>query len=143
MSPEQVLADPPELDTRSDVYALGVILYELLAGRLPYQLEREPCSRSVRAIREEDPARLSSITRSYRGDVETIVAKALEKDKTRRYASAADAGGGSPPLPGQRADHGAPRRAPVTSCGNSRGRHRALVTGSRRRCSSCSSGASW
>jgi tetratricopeptide (TPR) repeat protein/predicted Ser/Thr protein kinase len=87
MSPEQVLADPLELDTRSDVYALGLILYELLAGRLPYQLSANVLE-AVRTIREDDPARLSSISRGYRGDVETIVAKALEKDKTRRYASA-------------------------------------------------------
>jgi tetratricopeptide (TPR) repeat protein/predicted Ser/Thr protein kinase len=89
MSPEQVAADPLELDTRSDVYALGVILYELLAGRLPYQLsERLP--ESVRVIQQDDPTPLSSISRAYRGDVETIVAKALEKDKARRYAAAAD-----------------------------------------------------
>ncbi len=45
---------------------------------------------TIRAIREEDPARLSSIDRGYRGDIETITAKALEKDKTRRYGSAAE-----------------------------------------------------
>jgi serine/threonine protein kinase/tetratricopeptide (TPR) repeat protein len=88
MSPEQVLADPLELDTRSDVYALGVILYELLAGRLPYTIGAR-LHEAVQAIREEDPARLSSVSRTYRGDIETIAAKALEKDKTRRYASAA------------------------------------------------------
>jgi tetratricopeptide (TPR) repeat protein len=91
MSPEQVLADPLELDTRSDVYALGVILYELLAGRLPYQVsDRLP--QAVQTIREEDPAPLSSINRTCRGDVETIAAKALEKDKVRRYSSAAELG---------------------------------------------------
>ncbi len=87
MSPEQVLADPLELDTRSDVYAIGVILYELLADKLPHQLSNK-LHEAVRTIREEDPARLSSMNRAYRGDVETIVAKALEKDKGRRYSSA-------------------------------------------------------
>jgi serine/threonine protein kinase/tetratricopeptide (TPR) repeat protein len=91
MSPEQVLADPLELDIRSDVYALGVILYELLAGRLPYNISKK-LHEALHAIREEDPSKLSSISRAYRGDIETIVAKALEKDKTRRYASAAELG---------------------------------------------------
>jgi tetratricopeptide (TPR) repeat protein/predicted Ser/Thr protein kinase len=90
MSPEQVLADPLELDTRSDVYALGVILYELLAGRLPYDLSSPKIHDAVQTILDTDPARLSSIQRIYRGDIETIVAKALEKDKGRRYSSAAD-----------------------------------------------------
>jgi len=89
MSPEQVLGDPLELDTRSDVYALGVMLFELLAGRLPYQVGGQ-LPKAVQTIREEDPARLSSISRVYRGDIETIVAKALEKDKARRYQSAAN-----------------------------------------------------
>jgi eukaryotic-like serine/threonine-protein kinase len=88
MSPEQVLADPEEVDTRSDVYALGVILYEMLAGRRPYKLSRQ-LPEAARAIREEDPAPLSSVSRDYRGDLETIAAKALEKDKERRYGSAA------------------------------------------------------
>ncbi len=91
MSPEQVLADPLELDARSDVYTLGMLLYELLAGRLPYQVSgRLPAA--MRAIREEDPAPLGTIDRSYRGDLETIAAKALAKDKTQRYGSAADLG---------------------------------------------------
>jgi WD40 repeat protein len=88
MSPEQVLADPLEIDTRSDVYSLGVILYELLAGRLPYVISTQ-VDEAVRTIREGDPVPLRSINRSYRGDIETIVGKALEKDKARRYASAA------------------------------------------------------
>ncbi|MGH9660283.1 MAG: serine/threonine-protein kinase, partial [Bryobacteraceae bacterium] len=89
MSPEQVLADPLELDARSDVYTLGVLLYELLAGRLPYQVSgRLP--QAMRAIREENPAPLGTIDRSYRGDLETVVAKALAKNKTQRYGSAAD-----------------------------------------------------
>jgi hypothetical protein len=91
MSPEQVLGDPLELDTRSDVYALGVILFELLAGRLPYKIGIQ-LHEAIQTIREQEPARLSSVSRAYRGDIETIVGKALEKDKTRRYLSAAEMG---------------------------------------------------
>jgi serine/threonine protein kinase len=90
MSPEQVTGDPLDVDTRTDVYALGVILYELLAGHLPYELNRWTVPEAVRVIREQDAAPLSSVSRAYRGDIETIVAKALDKDKTRRYASASD-----------------------------------------------------
>jgi len=92
MSPEQVSGDPAELDTRSDVYALGVVLYELLAGRLPYRLERKLIHEAVRVIREDEPTRLSSIDRVFRGDVETIVGKSLEKEKERRYQTAAELG---------------------------------------------------
>ncbi len=92
MSPEQVGGDPGELDTRSDVYALGVVLYELLAGRLPYRLERKLIHEAVRIISEDEPTRLSSIDRVFRGDVETIVGKSLEKEKERRYQTAAELG---------------------------------------------------
>ncbi len=90
MSPEQIAADPAGLDGRSDVYTLGVILFELLAHRLPYQLEQLPAHEVVRVIREQEPSRLGSIDTHYRGDVEIIVSKTLEKDRARRYASAAD-----------------------------------------------------
>jgi serine/threonine protein kinase len=89
MSPEQVLGDPADIDTRSDVYTLGVILYELLAGKAPYEIGRQ-IHETVRTIREQEPSALRVIDRNFRGDIETIVGKALEKDKTRRYGSAAD-----------------------------------------------------
>jgi eukaryotic-like serine/threonine-protein kinase len=89
MSPEQVHGDALELDTRSDVYALGVVLYEMLAHRLPYKISRR-LAEAIRTIEQEEPATLSSVNNAYRGDVETIVGKALEKDKTRRYGSAAE-----------------------------------------------------
>jgi WD40 repeat protein/predicted Ser/Thr protein kinase len=92
MSPEQVTTDPGPIDHRADVYALGVILFELLAHRLPYRLEDRPLAEVARVIQEQDAPRLGSIHPELRGDVETIVAKALEKDPRRRYATAADLG---------------------------------------------------
>jgi tetratricopeptide (TPR) repeat protein len=90
MSPEQVAGDPSELDTRSDVYSLGVVLYELLADRLPHDLRDKSIPEAVRIIGEQDPTPLSSISRVYRGDLDTITAKALTKEKDRRYQSAAE-----------------------------------------------------
>ena len=90
MSPEQVVADPDALDCRSDVYTLGVILFQLLAGRPPYAVDGLPLAEAARVIREQEPSRLGSIDPGLRGDVETIVARALEKDRARRYPSAAD-----------------------------------------------------
>ena len=88
MSPEQAAGDPSDIDTRSDVYALGVVAYRLLTGRLPYDIEHKLVHEAVRVIREDDPTPLSSIDRTLRGDVQTIVAKALAKEKPRRYQSA-------------------------------------------------------
>jgi WD40 repeat protein/predicted Ser/Thr protein kinase len=90
MSPEQITAHPTALDSRSDVYTLGVILFELLAHRLPYHLEHLPVHEVARVIQQQEPSRLGSVNALYRGDIEIIAAKALEKDKTRRYASAGD-----------------------------------------------------
>ncbi len=90
MSPEQVEGDSSQLDTRSDVYALGVVAYQALTGQLPYEVRGKNVPEAVRVIREETAARLSTANRSLRGDLETIVATALEKDRGRRYQSAAE-----------------------------------------------------
>lgn len=90
MSPEQVAGATADLDTRCDIYALGVMLYHLVAGRRPYDLKDKSVAEAARIIREDDPPLLGTFDRSLRGDVETIVAKAMEKDRERRYQSAAE-----------------------------------------------------
>lgn len=68
MSPEQVNADPEEIDTRSDVYSLGVVLFELLSGRLPYDLSSKLIYEAARVILVDDPARLRSVHRRSSSD---------------------------------------------------------------------------
>ena len=88
MSPEQCEADPSDIDIRSDVYALGVILYELLTGDAPFNLRRMAIHEAVQIVREQEPPKLSSISKHLHNDVETITLKALEKERDRRYQSA-------------------------------------------------------
>ncbi|MGD9690558.1 MAG: tetratricopeptide repeat protein [Phycisphaerales bacterium] len=90
MSPEQLAGDPRSVDTRADIYAVGVILYQLLAGRLPFDAATTTLPETMRCIREVRPPRLGRIDPRFRGDIETIVDKSLEKDPARRYQSAAE-----------------------------------------------------
>lgn len=90
MSPEQLAGEPRHIDTRTDVYALGTILYELLAGRLPLTLGSAHLAEAARIVREVEPERLSRHKPEFAGDLETIVAHALEKDPARRYGSAGE-----------------------------------------------------
>jgi non-specific serine/threonine protein kinase/serine/threonine-protein kinase len=113
MSPEQATLTDAQVDTRTDVYALGVLLYELLVGKRPFEsrsMKQAGLVEILRHIREVDPPRPSerlrelgdgakeiaarrgtspgNLIRDVRGDLDWIVMRALEKDRARRYATA-------------------------------------------------------
>jgi len=113
MSPEQASSSGEDIDTRSDVYSLGIIFYELLAGTPPLEIRQLTLEEFLRKLREEEPARPSTkistgdpatstdvarkrqtdpqmLARQLRGELDSIALKALEKERSRRYASAAD-----------------------------------------------------
>ncbi len=88
MSPEQAQPTQGPVDTRADVYALGAVLFELLTGRPPLAVDSMPVAVAISTIVAEEPERLSRVSRTFRGDLETIVERCLEKDPARRYADA-------------------------------------------------------
>ena len=117
MSPEQAQLSGLDVDTRSDIYSLGVLLYELLTGTTPFDKQRlgqAAYDEIRRIVREEEPPKPStkistlgdtatavsahratdpqSLCRSIQGDLDVIVMKALEKDRTRRYDTASALG---------------------------------------------------
>ena len=92
-SPEQVESGPQDVDSRTDIYSLGVLLYELITGRPPVadlSLDRQGYSEIVRRIREERPPRASTLLRDRDAgpELDWILGKALEKDRQRRYQTA-------------------------------------------------------
>jgi len=113
MSPEQALSSGEDMDTRTDVYSLGVILYELLAGQRPLELRKIAFVEFLRRLREDDPPKPSTrirtqdpaastelgrkrhtepvaLVKQIRGDLDSIALKSLEKDRSRRYGSPSD-----------------------------------------------------
>ncbi len=90
MSPEQLDGTTSQIDLRSDVYALGVLMYEALAGVAPIEVAGMSLAAAASAVRQREPIPLGRRVNTLRGDLEAIAAHSLEKDPDRRYASAAD-----------------------------------------------------
>lgn len=90
LGPEQLCGDPRDIDVRADVHALGVLLYEMLTGTLPYAIAGKPLGEQLRVVVETAPRPLGDVDRTLRGDLTTIVMKALAKEREQRYAAAAE-----------------------------------------------------
>lgn len=93
MSPEQVDANPDQIDARTDVYALGLILYEMLERRPPYVLRRRAVLDAVRVIKEESPGPFRNTGKGLGGRLAGITERCLCKDKCKRYSTAAELAG--------------------------------------------------
>ena len=89
MSPEQATGRTDEVDMRTDIYSLGVMLYRILAGDFPYDVSG-PSLSTLKNIETSDPVRLKKVMSRFDSDVESIVFKCLEKDPAQRYHSAGD-----------------------------------------------------
>jgi len=110
MSPEQALSSGEDIDTRTDVYSLGIVFYELLAGMPPIELHKIAFDEFLRRLREDDPPKPSTkfrtqdpatstelarkrhteppaLAKQLQGDLDAITLKALEKERSRRYAT--------------------------------------------------------
>ncbi len=91
LSPEQATGAQEEVDLRTDVYALGLMLYESLTGSMPYDISGKP-SDIIKRIVESQPVKPSAISDTVDTELGTILLKALEKEQALRYASAAEMG---------------------------------------------------
>ena len=90
MSPEQCSGATDNIDVRTDVYALGVVLFELLSGELPYDLSVMGLAEALLVVTQNEAPSLSTASVEFRGDLAVIASKALAKDREERYQSAAE-----------------------------------------------------